>query len=118
MSALEFRLSSAQLGPGAFVVALGGEVDLHTAPRLDEELFRLIDLGAIRIVVDLSGANFVDSTILGVLVRASKRFAFLVLAVGDFRVLRVLEITGLDRKLRVERSREEALAALSARAAA
>ena len=113
MSALDFRLSSAQLGPGAFVLALGGEVDLHTAPRLDEELFRLIDLGASRIVVDLTGASFVDSTILGVLLRALKRVRSdggeLVVVSDDRRVLRVFEVTGLDRKLRIERSLVEAI---------
>ncbi len=86
-------------------MALGGEVDLHTAPRLDEELFRLIDLGATRVIVDLSDTSFIDSTVLGVLLRAHKRIAGnggrFVLVTDDPRTRRLFQVTGLDGRFKV-----------------
>ena len=96
-------------------LTLAGELDLHDTPALAAAFDEVEALGARRVLVDLCAVPFVDSTILGVLVAASRRFETLVLAVGDLRVLRVLEVTGLDRKLLVERSRSEALALLTER---
>ena len=113
MSTLDFRLSSARVGGGVYVVALGGEVDLHTAPQLDDELVRLIGLGATRIVVDLSSTNFVDSTVLSVLLRARKRLGGgggdMAIVSDDRRILRLFEVTGLDRKFRVEQTLVDAM---------
>lgn len=55
------------------VLAVRGEIDAYTSPRLREELKRLIDGGARQLVVDLQGVEFMDSTGLGVLVSALKR---------------------------------------------
>jgi anti-sigma B factor antagonist len=55
------------------VLAVRGEIDAYTSPRLREELKRLIDGGSRRLVVDLQGVEFMDSTGLGVLVSALKR---------------------------------------------
>ena len=77
-----------------------GELDLFTAPRLQEALERSIDLGARRVVVDLARVTFIDSTALGVLIgvgrqlRAGEGSLDLVCQNGNVR--RVLEITGLD----------------------
>ena len=113
MSVLDFRISSARVGNGVYVVAVGGEADMHTAPQLDSELFRLIGLGATRVIVDLASTSFVDSTVLGVLLRALKRLAAdggsLVVVSDDRRVLRLFEVTGLDRKFRVEQTLVDAI---------
>ena len=113
ISALEFRISSASVGGGTYVVALGGEVDLHTAPQLDDELGRLVALGARRVIIDLSSTTFVDSTVLGVLLRARKRLGgsggAMVIVSDDRRVLRLFEVTGLDRKFRVEQTLVDAM---------
>jgi anti-sigma B factor antagonist len=113
---IEFQISSAALGRGVQIVSLGGEVDAHTAPRLDEELAGAIDSGARRVVVDLAGASFIDSTVLGVLLRADKRLkgeGELVVVADDPRILRTLELTGLDRRLTIQSSLTEAIAKLS-----
>ena len=114
---LDARIDSARIGRGVHVVALGGEIDLHTAPRLDEELFGAIGDGAERLLVDLGGATFVDSTVLGVLLRAHRRLddrgGRLVIVSDDPRILRTLELTGLDRTLSVERSLTETIAGLT-----
>ena len=52
------------------VLAVKGEVDVYTAPRLREKLVELVSQGKHQIVVDLEGVDFLDSTGLGVLVGA------------------------------------------------
>lgn len=81
------------------VVALSGEADILTAPQIRHALFAVVARQA-TVVVDMSRLTFIDSTALGVLVVARKRFA---LAGGGARlaglrppVRRVFDITGLS----------------------
>ena len=88
---------------------------MWTAPTLRECLFSLSEQGNPRAVVDLEGVDFLDSTALGVLVGAHKRFVQagggLVLVCTMARILRVLEVTGLARVFAVHESVDAALAA-------
>jgi anti-sigma B factor antagonist len=54
-------------------VLVGGEIVLTTAPKLREQLLRLIAAGERHLVIDLAGVDFCDSTGLGVLIGAAKR---------------------------------------------
>jgi anti-sigma B factor antagonist len=54
---------------GSLVLAVDGELDLATSPLLDEQLERAAAREVARIVVDLGGVGFIDSTALGVLAR-------------------------------------------------
>jgi anti-sigma B factor antagonist len=81
------------------VVRVAGEIDVYTAPRLREQLIRLVGSGSV--IVDLDEVTFLDSTALGVLVGALKRQrdhggTFSVVASGN-RVRRLFDITGLTR---------------------
>lgn len=118
MATLETQIGAERLAEDVYAVTPAGELDLHDAAAFERALADVAAAGARRLLVDLGAVTFLDSTVLGVLLRAHERFETLVLAVGDRRVLRVLEITGLDRKLRVERSRPEALALLVERRSA
>jgi anti-sigma B factor antagonist len=106
LSAIEFHISSAHLADDAYIVSLGGEVDLSTAPTLEQELTSLTDVGARRIVIDLAGAAFIDSTVLGVLLktltRLDARAGELVLVTDDLRILKIFEVTGLSRVFRIQ----------------
>ena len=114
MRTTEFRISSAVLGRDVQIVSLGGDVDAHTAPRLDEELAGAIESGARRVVVDLAGASFVDSAGVDVLLLDNRRLEWrLVLVSDDPRILRVFELTGLERRFTIERSLTEAITRLS-----
>ena len=108
----QFRVEVSSPADGHAVVALRGEVDLFTAPRFMEALLEAVDDGARRVTVDLSGVTFVDSTALGVLIGASKRLqarsGTLHVVCPNPNVLRILEITGLDRVLDIDASCEEA----------
>ena len=112
---VDFDLVTQEVGEGTFVVALTGEVDLYTAPELKAALLRLVAEGPTRIVVDLSGATFVDSTTLGVLLGAVKRLRLiggeLVLVCSDLNIRRILSITLLDRAFTIYDTLPEALAA-------
>jgi anti-sigma B factor antagonist len=84
---------------GATVVAVTGEIDVATAPQLQECLHGLIAQGQPSLVIDLLAVTFLDSTALGVLVGALKRCreqgGDLQLVVADARIMKIFEITGL-----------------------
>lgn len=96
------------------VLAVTGEVDVATAPRLREQLVELVGSGKNHIVVDLEGVEFLDSTGLGVLVGALKRVRTsdgdLALVCTEPRILKVFEITGLTKVFTIHRSVDEATA--------
>jgi anti-anti-sigma factor len=54
------------------VVALTGELDLASAPELDRQLRDLDDTNPGRLLIDLSGLEFIDSTGLALMVRAQQ----------------------------------------------
>lgn len=100
--------------PDAALVALGGEHDLRSASDLQRALDESLD-SCDHLIVDLSAAEFVDSTVIAVLVRARKRagelgHAFNVVAGSAPEVERVLEITGVLPVLNVVPTVEQALA--------
>ena len=113
MSVLDVRVTTTRMGASAYALAVSGELDLPSAGHVQERLAELIEDDARRIVVDLMGVNFIDSAGLGVLLSATKAMRSnggeLVLAADDRRILRLLEITGLDRIMRVEASFVEAV---------
>jgi anti-sigma B factor antagonist len=80
---------------------LVGELDASTAPELRTRLAELYDGGRRCVVLDLSQLDFLDSTGLGVLVGALKRFRHDggELALRDPRptVRKVLALTTLDK---------------------
>jgi anti-sigma B factor antagonist len=84
---------------GTTVVAVSGEIDVATAPQLQECLHSLIAGGKTTLILDLLSVTFLDSTALGVLVGALKRCreegGDLHLVVTDPRIIKIFEITGL-----------------------
>lgn len=59
--------------PGALVLALFGELDLATAPRLRNAFEAAESAGATRLTVDLRGLEFIDAAGLRVLLAANRR---------------------------------------------
>jgi anti-sigma B factor antagonist len=114
----EFEVRTAGLGNHGYVVSISGEVDLHTAPDMERELVEVLQLGGNSVVVDLAEVGFIDSTVLGLLLRYQPRFrdrgGDLVLVSDDRRILRTFEITGLDRIFRIEQRLGDAVAGLHA----
>jgi anti-sigma B factor antagonist len=99
---------------GAVVVSLVGELDLYNAHVVRDRLAAAANDGSERLVVDLSGVTFIDSTGLGVLVEARSRLAnrraFVLVAPG-VEPRRALEISGLDRHFALHDTLDGALSA-------
>lgn len=92
---------------------VGGEIDAYTAPQLKEELLPLTEEEGSKIVVDLKGVDYIDSTGLGVFVGALKsakaHSGSIELTGLNSRVKRLFSITGLDEVMSIdEEKREEA----------
>lgn len=96
---VELNVSTASQG-GHAVVTVNGELDLYTAPRLQAALATLLREDVSRVVVDLSGVEFCDSTGMNVLLSAMKRVkergGTFELAAPRPAVNRILQVTGLD----------------------
>ncbi len=99
------------------VVVVEGEHDIYTAPTLRERLDEALGRGG-GVVVDLTAATFVDSSILGALLdarrRAQEQARGFVVSVGaevEPGVQRILDITGLVPVLPVIDGREAAISA-------
>jgi anti-sigma B factor antagonist len=96
------------------VLAVGGELDLATAPTFRQAVTNAVAGGSRHLVVDLSGCDHIDSIgaglLLGVLKRTRTVDGSLVVVCPDPRLLRVLELTELTTILRVVDRLDEALA--------
>lgn len=83
------------------VVTVAGELDVVGGPDLRQSVMREVQAGHHRLVLDLTGVDFIDSFGLGVVIGALKRVRLLDgdlrLVVPDSRVRRVFEVCDLDR---------------------
>jgi anti-sigma B factor antagonist len=89
----------------AIHVALRGELDISTAPRLEDELRRIEAGGPATLVLDLSKLDFMDSTGLRLVLNADARARAagrrFVLVRGNEMVQRVMRVTRLDERLEI-----------------
>jgi anti-sigma B factor antagonist len=82
-------------------MSVHGEIDLYTVPRLQRELANVLATGeAVRLVIDLSGVDFCDSTGVNVLLaahrQAREKGGALELAAPRPAVRKILQVTGLE----------------------
>lgn len=100
-------------------ISVRGELDLSTAPDLEDPLNQALEAGEGSVLVDLSECEFIDSTGIALIVRAWQRLESgengraLVICSQNDQVRRVLEITGLELSIPVHTTRDEALAAMA-----
>jgi anti-sigma B factor antagonist len=106
----EFRVDVHSTNAGV-VLEVFGELDVASAPQLEAQLERADD--APLVVIDLSSLEFIDSTGLGILVRAhqtaqehDRQFA---LVQGTGQVERLLDLTGIADQLPVVATADELL---------
>lgn len=97
---------SSALIDGAVRVSLRGELDLASARQLEECFTAIDEQSPTRVVVDLSGLTFIDSSGLRMLLigdaRAREHGYELMLLAGQEPVQRVFEMTGALDVLRFE----------------
>jgi anti-sigma B factor antagonist len=100
---------------GKTVVAVGGEIDVYTAPKLRDKITELVGQGSYHLVVDMQQVEFLDSTGLGVLVGGLKKVrahsGSLQLVCNQDRLLKIFRITGLAKVFVIHETADEALAA-------
>ncbi len=104
MSSEPLRIATKRL-PDRVIVELEGELDLVSAPLLDDTLAGLALDGAATVVLDLRAVSFVDSTGLKAIFRArnaagehGRQFA---VTRGSPQVERLLELTRLNEHLQL-----------------
>ena len=108
-----FVAATEHLDNGIPVVSVMGEVDLATAPVLEETLLGMAEGRADRLIVDLTGCSFLDSRGLQALVKARARLERpnrpLTLVLSNPGVLKVFRITGCDALFEIHSSRGAAV---------
>lgn len=109
-------IQTRQADNGVTVVAPTGRLDVAGAPILKEAISEAARSQSPRIVIDLEGVSFVDSTGLGSVISALKQIRSkegeLRLAAPNQQVRVVLELTTLDRVFPYYPTVEEALTGL------
>ena len=98
--AKDFAVRTEQRGAAAVVIP-SGELDIATAPALEQELDRAFDTDSARVVLDLRELEFIDSSGLRTLLLARRRAdnagAQFSLVAGDRALQRTLEIAGIQQ---------------------
>lgn len=93
------------------VLAVTGEIDVHTAPELRSQLLELVRAGRYDLVIDLSEVGFLDSTGLGVLIGALRRVqaheGSITLIGARESVLKIFRVTGLTAVFHIHDSLDE-----------
>lgn len=94
-----FAITQRPLDEHTCVIAVEGELDLSTAPRLKWTLLDTLGAGHSLLVVDLSSTTFMDSTALGVLVAVKRGLDAgerLAIVCPQSDVLQIFEFAGMD----------------------
>ena len=111
---MALAVETRQAGNGVTVVAPTGRLDVAGAPALKEAISEAVKNGPSRVVIDMEGVSFVDSTGLGSVISALKQIrgsqGDLRLAAPNQQARVVLELTTLDRVFPYFATVEEALA--------
>jgi anti-anti-sigma factor len=111
------EFSRDEVEPGTVAVRVAGEVDLSSVEAMSAEGERAIAGDSPQLVVDLTACEFIDSSVLALLVELRKRLnstaraRFAVVANGQ--PLQVIKTTQLDREIPVFSSTDDAVGAVS-----
>ena len=100
---------------GVTIVAVEGEIDVYTAPKLRDTITELVSAGVYHLIIDMEGVEFLDSTGLGVLVGGLKKVrahdGSMQLICRQERLLKIFRITGLSKVFMIHASADAAVSA-------
>jgi anti-sigma B factor antagonist len=109
---LDATVTTAKVGEDAYVIALQGELDLYSTPRLLAELEALVPDGP-EIVLDLTGVTFIDSTALGAILLGARKLrqagGGIAIVSPGATTTKLLSMVGIDRVVPVFDTNERAL---------
>jgi anti-sigma B factor antagonist len=113
-----FRTTERDVDDHTTIVTVDGEIHVSTAPEFSGVLAAMVAGGRTRLVLDLTGVMFIDSTGLSVLLNALRRTTReggrMALVCTNPTVLRLFEITRLDSTFDIHADVEPALQAVQA----
>lgn len=118
MNPVPFEVQREELDDGIHTITVRGELDMNTAPELEQGLEDVLADSASSIMLDLSDCEFIDSTGIALIVRAWQRLGSnggggrLVLCCNNHQVRRLLKITGVEASISMHEQRDAALADL------
>ncbi len=121
MNPMPFEVQAEELEDGIRVVTVRGELDMNTAPELEDNLAKVMTAEGVQVVIDLIECDFIDSTGIALIVRSWQRLdsggaeggdGKLVLCCINTQVRRLLRITGVESSISVHEGRDAALAEL------
>jgi len=112
--AIQVQVDLEQLDGDLCVLSVEGELDLYTAPVFDRALTAALANESARVIVDLTSCTLIDSTSLGLLVKANKHLTRrasprIAVACPDPIMRKVFEITALHRFLVLHSTLDSAL---------
>jgi anti-sigma B factor antagonist len=109
----DFSVETHEDERGRTVLAPRGELDLATNQQFVQVVADTLEAGRVELVVDLTDTTFMDSTALGTLISARRRAhakgGSFAIVCRDARLLRLFEITSLDKVFAIERGPEPEL---------
>lgn len=109
---MDFKVSIDEHADAYSIVAVRGEVDLHTAPKVQYAIERGAE-GVEAVVVDMADVAFMDSTALSTLMRAKETLekdgTSLRLTTPSGAVQRIFDVTGFGDYFEIYASREAAI---------
>ena len=107
---MDFQVNIDEHAGAYSIVAVRGEVDLHTAPKVQYAIERGAE-GVETVVVDMAGVAFMDSTALSTLMRAKETLekdgTSLRLTAPSGGVRRIFDVTGFGDYFQIYPSRED-----------
>jgi anti-sigma B factor antagonist len=108
----DFSIEVTQLAGPVYLVTVTGELDLSTVAPFRARLFDALARGGTKLILDLHGVTFIDSTNIGALLDAHRRVEQLegeiAVVCTDTNVLKVFGIAGIDSLVRIHDSVESA----------
>ena len=120
MGPLPFEVRKEALGGGVEAITVRGELDMNTAPELEQALEEALADSAAAVILDLCDCEFIDSTGIALIVRSWQRLdreagsgaGRFVLCSHNHQVRRLLQITGVESQISLHDQRDAALAEL------
>jgi anti-sigma B factor antagonist len=110
----ESHIREARRVGSSAIVDVEGEIDLNCSLDFQQGLLRVLDDRPDRLVINLSGVKYMDSSgvasLVKLLSRTRKSGTLLILVALTDRVRSVFEITRLDSVFDIRKTEEEALA--------
>ena len=111
----QFEVNTEVVEAGIHRISVRGELDLETAPRLEEALTAARSGEGISVLIDLSGCEFIDSSGVSLIVGCWRDLEQkggeerLVLCCPKDQVKRLLKITGVEGSISIHDEIEEGL---------